>query len=291
MTIGRPIAGNQVYVLDQALNPAPVGIPGELGVGGIGVARGYLGQPGPTAARFVPDPFEPGARLYLTGDRAVQRADGSISFLGRADRQLKIRGIRVEPAEIERAIRDHPGVRDAAVVPWTAGADTRLAGFYVPANGDGPTAGALAAHLESCLPAYLVQSALTVIDRIPLTQGGKADHRALPAPVVSTPGPNLAPPETVVEERVADVWHDLLDVDAGRNDNFFHVGGHSLLAAQLVGRIGEEFGVELPLRAVFDRPTIAQQADAIEQAVHDEVAEMTESELKTQWTSHEESRA
>ncbi|WP_214324847.1 non-ribosomal peptide synthetase [Nonomuraea sediminis] len=292
VTIGGPITGNRVHVLDADLREQPAGIPGELYVGGTGVARGYLGQPALTAAAFLPDPFEAGGRLYRTGDRAVRRPDGTITFLGRVDRQVKIRGVRVEPGEIEHAITAHHGVADAAVTPWAVGGDLRLAGFFVPAVPDGPSPREVAEHLRERLPGYLVPSVLTAIDAIPRTASGKTDHRALPEPDASgaiAPEARTAP-RTVVEERLVEIWTELLGVEVGTGDDFFQAGGHSLLAARLVALVGEEFGVEVPLRGVFDRPTVAALAEAVEEQVRAEVERMTEEELRAECTSEEESR-
>jgi amino acid adenylation domain-containing protein len=259
--IGRPLANVRAYVLDARGRPAPVGVPGELFVGGTGVARGYGGRPGLTAAAFVPDPFgtEPGARLYRTGDRVRWLDGGVLDFIGRVDQQVKVRGYRIEPGEIESALRAHPAVRDAAVV---VRGGSRLAG-YVVADGDAVTPGDLRERLRGVLPGYMVPATVTVLDAFPLTPSGKTDRAALPDPEASEVA--YAAPETATEAELAGLWIALLGVErAGRGDDFFTLGGHSLLAAQLVARVREAFGVELPLRAVFAAATLEAQAARID---------------------------
>ena len=292
VTIGRPIVNNQVYVLDDNLRPVPVGMRGQLYVGGIGVARGYVGEPGRTASAFVPHPYRCGERLYRTGDRAMLRADGSIVFLGRLDRQLKIRGVRVEPGEVEHAMRTHPAVRDAATTVWTTpGGDQQLAGYFVPTEQDDPTASRLAEHLHAELPSYMVPAVLIAVPRLPRTPSGKVDHRALPAPDIemAVAQQGRIEPRTVTEERLVYIWGELLGVEAGVQNNFFEVGGHSLMAARLIARIGEEFDLELPLRTIFDRPTIAALAEVVEAQVRDLVTRMTDAELQAEYSEREES--
>ena len=263
LPVGRPIANTRVYVVDEALRPLPIGLPGELYAGGDGVARGYQGRPALTAAAFVPDPFSatPGARLYRTGDRARWRADGTIEFLGRVDAQVKIRGFRVEPGEVEAALRAHPAVREAAVVPGDDATGGRRLVAYVAGDTD---ADALRAHLRATLPEHMVPGAFVVMDALPLTPNGKVDRRALPAPE-SASAESYTAPATEAEGVLAGVWAGVLGVErVGRGDDFFALGGHSLLAVRLVSRVREVFGVELPVRTLFEAPTVAELAARIE---------------------------
>ncbi|HEX8431293.1 MAG TPA: amino acid adenylation domain-containing protein, partial [Longimicrobium sp.] len=266
--IGRPLSGAEVYVLDPALRPVAVGVPGEMFLASVGIARGYLGRPGLTAERFIPHPFsdEPGARVYRTGDRARWTAGGELEFMGRVDEQVKIRGFRVEPGEIESAIRGRHGVSDALVVARedTPG-HTRLVAYVVPREGSAPDVDALRAALEVTLPGFMVPSAFVVLDALPLTPNGKVDRRALPAPADDGAADAYVAPSTPTEEVLAGVWSDVLGAGrVGRSDQFFHRGGHSLLATQLVSRVREAFGVELPLRAVFESPVLGAMASEID---------------------------
>ncbi|HEX2191398.1 MAG TPA: amino acid adenylation domain-containing protein, partial [Longimicrobiaceae bacterium] len=254
---GRPLGTGPLYVLDSAGRPAPIGVPGELCVGGPSVARGYLGRPGPTAERFVPDPFSggAGARLYRTGDRVRWGADGVLEFLGRMDQQVKIRGFRIEPGEVEAQLAAHPTVREAVVAVREDGpGGKRLVGYAVPAADTAPEA--LLEHLRARLPEYMVPSALVLLDALPLTPTGKVDRRALPAP---EPGEaEYAAPRTPAEEILAGIWADVLGRErVGIHDDFFALGGHSLLATQVVSRAQAALGAELPLRALFESPTVA----------------------------------
>jgi amino acid adenylation domain-containing protein len=264
--IGTPIRGTRVYVLDPAGLPVPAGVPGELYAGGRGVARGYLNRPALTAERFVPDPFsaEPGARLYCTGDRVRWSADGVVEYLGRLDQQVKIRGFRIEPGEVEAVLRLHPAVADCAVVVREdVPGGRRLAAYVVGevAMDD------VRAHLRARLPEHMVPAAFVSLDALPLTANGKVDRRALPAPERAGDAGEYAPPRTPVEEVLAAVWAELLGVDrVGRDDGFFALGGHSLLAMRAVSRIREALGVELPLRALFEAPTVAELAQRLERA-------------------------
>jgi amino acid adenylation domain-containing protein len=261
--IGRPIANTRVYVLDARMRPVPVGVPGELYIGGEGLARGYLNRPELTAERFVPDPFgaSPEARLYRTGDRVRYRPDGNLEFLGRMDQQVKIRGFRVEPGEIEAALVRHAGVREAAVVAREGASGQRLVAYVVP-EGAPPGPDELRAFLQERLPAYMVPQAFVRLDSLPLTANGKVDRRGLPAPDDS--GSPASEPRSPVEGALAAIWAEALGVErVGIHDNFFELGGHSLLAARLISRVGAELGVELPLQALFDAPTVAELALAL----------------------------
>ncbi len=273
--IGRPTANVRAYVVDRELQPVPVGVPGELCIGGAQVARGYLGRPEQTLERFVPDPYsaEPGARMYRTGDRVRWLASGELEFLGRLDRQVKVRGFRIEPGEIEAALLAHPAVRDAAVVACADGPGaSRLVGYVVPAAGE-PSADALRAHLGTRLPGYMVPGTLVFLDALPVTASGKVDRGALPAPDGDA-GDGYAAPRTPTEEVLAAAWGTLLGRERiGRNDGFFALGGHSLLAAQVVSRIRQLFGVDLPLRTLFETPTLERLAARVEAARGEGVSE------------------
>ncbi|HEY0781983.1 MAG TPA: AMP-binding protein, partial [Thermoanaerobaculia bacterium] len=256
-SIGRPLAGSRAYVLDSTLQLMPFGVAGELCLGG-GLARGYLGRPELTAERFVPDPFagEPGTRLYRTGDRVRQRTDGEFEVLGRLDRQLKIRGFRVEPGEIEAVLLVSGPVREAAVVR-PDGADALAAYVTVGAEADAELAEVLLARLRRRLPSALVPASLKVLDALPLTPNGKVDRRALARLAIGVIGEEAAlPPSGHVEERLAAIWRDLLGervaLQIGRASRFFDVGGHSLSAARMLARVRTELGAELPLSAMFE---------------------------------------
>jgi amino acid adenylation domain-containing protein len=264
--IGAPTAGTRAYVLDEHLQPVPFGVPGELYLSGA-VALGYLHQPALTAARFVPDPFAgPGERMFRTGDRARRLADGSLLFLGRIDDQVKIRGYRIELGEIEAVLRAHPAVRDAAVLALpTAAGIPRLVAWYTardPAAGDPPAAAELQRHLLVQLPEHLVPRTFAPVPALPINPSGKLDRQAL-ARMVPPAGGDAAVPATPTQAAIAKIWSEVLEREAASiHDSFFDLGGHSLLATRVVGRINEALGVDLPLRRLFELPTIAQLADA-----------------------------
>ncbi|SDE77108.1 amino acid adenylation domain-containing protein [Myxococcus virescens] len=268
--IGRALTNVRMYVLDRELEPVPPGVPGELFIGGRGVARGYLGRPELTAERFVPSPFVDSERLYRTGDLARWRRDGNLEYLGRGDTQVKVRGVRIEPGEIEAALRAHPTVHDAVVhVREDVAGDKRLVAYVVPSSA--PDAGQLEAsalreHLRRNLPEYMVPAAFVSLAALPLTPSGKVDRKALPAPEASQLAlkRDSMPPATLMEARLAEVWQELLRVPAvGRHDNFFELGGHSLLATRVVARVRADFNVELSLRAFFEAPTVAALAERL----------------------------
>ncbi|HEU4454055.1 MAG TPA: amino acid adenylation domain-containing protein, partial [Longimicrobium sp.] len=264
--IGRPVANTQIHVLADDGAPAPVGLPGELFIAGRQVGLGYLGRPGLTAERFVPDPFsaEPGARMYRTGDRARWTAAGVVEYLGRLDFQVKVRGFRIELGEIEAALRRHPGVRDAAAVvrPGAGGADRIVA--YLVAGETPVDPDAVRAGLKRSLPDYMVPAAFVTVDALPLTPSGKLDRRALPEPPEEAAAEYVAP-RTPAEELLAGVWAEVLRRErVGAHDDFFLLGGHSLLAMRVVSRVRDAFGVEMPLRAVFEHPTVAGLAEEAE---------------------------
>jgi amino acid adenylation domain-containing protein len=260
--IGRPIANTQIYILDEDLNPTPIGVPGEIYIGGVGLARGYLGRPELTAERFVPNPFgADGSRLYRTGDRGRWRPDANIEFLGRVDHQVKIRGHRIEPGEIEAALSQHPAVRETVVVAREDQPDQRRLVAYVVAQAM-PTTTELRAHLRRSLPDYMVPEAFVTLEALPRTPNGKIDRRALPPPVGR---PDLeqsfVAPRTPTEEVLADIWAEVLGVDrVGVHDDFFELGGHSLLATQMLSRIHELLAIEIPVSAIFDHPSIGALA-------------------------------
>ena len=266
-SIGRPLAHLCARVLDPRGQPVPVGIPGQLYVGGAGLARGYLRRPGPTAAAFVPDPFgrEPGARLYATGDLVRRRPDGALDFLGRIDHQVKIRGFRIELGEIEAVLAGHPAVRSAVVVVREGELGAQLAGYAVA--GEEVTAGELRTFLEERLPAPMVPAAVAVLAELPLTPNGKVDRAALPEPdTAAGGGEGAVAPRTPVEELLQEIWTGLLGVEGiGVHDDFFRLGGHSLLGARMLARVRDALGVELPVSLVFDRPTLAGLAAAVEE--------------------------
>jgi amino acid adenylation domain-containing protein len=261
--VGRPISNTQIYILDRQFNPTPVGVPGELLIGGAGLARGYLTLPSITAEKFIPDPFSdlPGARLYRTGDLARYLPDGDIEFLGRMDHQLKIRGFRVEPGEIEVVLGQYPGVQEAVVMAQEyAPGDKRLVAYIVSQEDSGLTVTALRSYLKEKLPEYMVPSAFVMLDELPLTPNGKVERRALPLPDQARPELEqvFVAPRTALESVLAKTCGELLGLErVGINDSFFELGGHSLLATQLVSRLCELFQMELPLRAVFETPTIS----------------------------------
>ena len=272
--IGRPIAGARVLVLDPWGQPAPTAAPGEIHLGGSGLARGYWRRPDLTAERFVSDPFAttPGARLYRTGDLGRWLPGGVLDFLGRADQQLKIRGFRIEPGEVEGALRRHPKVRDAVVGAYQVGTDRRLAAWVVPHDRDGDEAsgalpGELQAFLRSRLPEHMVPSAIVALDALPLTVNGKLDRRALPDPESARHGEGVyEPPRTETESQLAALWQEVLGAErVGRGDRFLQLGGHSLVAMQLILRIRAAFGIEIPLNVLYSS-TLEEMAIAVASA-------------------------
>jgi amino acid adenylation domain-containing protein len=267
-SIGRPIHNTRIYLLDRRGQPVPQGVAGELYVGGAGVARGYLNRPELTAERFLPDPFRSdGESMYRTGDQARYRSDGAIEFLGRLDNQVKIRGYRIEIGEIEEALSHHPEVLACAVSVREDGPEKRLVGYVVPR--DGPSVSELRSFLKTTLPGYMIPPAFLFLDALPLTPNGKVDRRALPAPDQSRPDLEGAfqGPRNPVEETLAGIWAQVLGLErVGIHDNFFDLGGHSLLATQVFSRLRQAFRVGLPLRALFETPTIAALAAAVDTA-------------------------
>jgi natural product biosynthesis luciferase-like monooxygenase protein/amino acid adenylation domain-containing protein/non-ribosomal peptide synthase protein (TIGR01720 family) len=268
VTIGRPIDNLRAYVLDGALRPVPPGVRGELYVAGPGVARGYLGRADATAERFVPEPFgeEPGARMYRTGDVARWSPDGQLEYLGRADDQVKVRGARVEPGEVEASLALHPSVSRVAVVAHeSAPGDARLVAWVVLQPGQVLDAAVLRAFLKARLPDFMVPSAFEALEALPLTPSGKVDRRLLRARAAPTGNAvEYVAPATPEELALAGIWTELLGRPRiGARDDFFALGGHSLMAAQIVSRVRDALGVELPLTAVFESPTLAGLAEVV----------------------------
>ncbi|HEX7986679.1 MAG TPA: amino acid adenylation domain-containing protein, partial [Duganella sp.] len=263
--IGRPIDDLRLYILDRALNPVPVGVPGELYISGDGLARGYLRRPALSAERFLPDPHcrPPGARMYRSGDLGRFRADGTVEYLGRLDSQVKIRGFRIELGEIEAQLAACDGVREALVIAREdRPGDQRLAAYVLPATGQAPRAEALRDALARTLPDYMVPSHFVFLDQLPLTPNGKVDRQALPAPDTANSGAEHVAPRSPTEQALAAIWAEVLKVErVGVFDNFFALGGHSLLAVQLIERI-RQAGMASDVRTLFAAPTIAALAAA-----------------------------
>jgi amino acid adenylation domain-containing protein len=267
--LGRPLANSRVYVLDRWLSPVPLWVTGDLYVAGAGLARGYLGQAELTAERFIPDPWsaEPGGRMYRTGDLARHRPERVVEFLGRGDDQVKLRGYRIEPGEIEASLRRHPGVSQVAVVAREdEPGDKRLVAYVVPVEEPGPAAPELRSFVSKILPGYMVPADFVALRALPLTRNGKLDRRALPPPPKASGGEarESAIPDNPIEELLAEIWAEVLKVArVGSEDNFFDLGGHSLLATRVIARIREAFGVTLPVREIFDQPTVSRLAASI----------------------------
>lgn len=258
--VGRPVSNTELWVLDQYGQLLPAGVPGELHIGGDGLAREYLGRPGLTAEKFVPHPFSttPGARLYRSGDLARYLSDGNVDLLGRMDQQVKIRGFRIELGEIEAVLNEHAAVRESVVtVRQDVPGEKRLVA-YVVADSE-PVVHELRSWLRERLPENFVPAFFVMLDKLPITPNGKVDRRALPAPEQTASFvPETMAPRTAEEEKIAEIWSDVLDIKPiGIEANFFELGGHSLLATRVVTRISETFGVNLPLRVLFDSPTVA----------------------------------
>ncbi|MFN6572323.1 amino acid adenylation domain-containing protein, partial [Dendronalium sp. ChiSLP03b] len=264
--IGRPIANAQVYILDEYLQPVPIGVPGELHIGGASLARGYLNRNELTQEKFIAHPFDNQAhsRLYKTGDKARYLADGNIEYLGRIDNQVKIRGFRIELGEIEAILNQNADVQASCVIlREDIPGDKRLVAYIVPYSQQIPTTSELRQYLSNHLPLYMMPQALVILESLPLTANGKIDRRALPKPELDTTAEFVAP-RTPVEETLAQIWAQVLKIEqVGIHDNFFELGGHSLLATQIISRLQSAFGISLPLRYLFESPTIAQLSEAI----------------------------
>jgi len=268
--LGRPIANVQVFILRDNLVPACIGEAGELYIGGDGVSRGYLKEPALTGEKFIPHPYcnEPGKRLYRTGDRARYLANGQIQFLDRVDQQVKIRGFRIELGEIESTLLKHETVKEAAVVVRRdEDADERLVAYVVATKGQQLTSGELRTFLQTRLPDYMIPSIFVQLEYMPLTSNGKINRKELPEPTRGREG-NYIAPRNAVEEMLCGIWSEVLKVpEVGIHDEFFNLGGHSLLGKQVVTRVREDFGVEISLRSFFDSPTVAELSVVVIQAL------------------------
>jgi hypothetical protein len=266
--IGRPIANTQIYILDSRLQPVPIGVAGELYIGGAGVARGYLNRPDLTAERVLRDPFndKPGSTMYKTGDLGRYLADGNIEYLGRNDFQVKIRGFRIELGEIEAKLAAIDGVREAIVLAREdQPGHKRLVAYVVAQEGYAMDAVVLRATLAQELADYMLPSAFVMLAALPLTSNGKVDRKALPVPDMRRSEVGYVAPRTATEEALARIWEETLKLDkVGLHDNFFALGGHSLLATQVISKVRVTFKVDLPLRAIFEATTVACFADKID---------------------------
>jgi acyl carrier protein len=268
--IGRPIPDLKVYVLDKRLQPVPVGVSGELYVGGAGLGRGYLNRPELTSERFIPDPFSeaPGARLYKSGDVVRFLPNGDLEYLGRADQQVQIRGFRVEMGEIESVLRDHKTISQVVVlVREVQPGDQRLVAYFVPTPGHSVSISGLRRHIRTMLPEYMIPQYFIELKEIPLTPNGKVDRRALPEPKADRQTEeSYVEPRSEVEKRIASIWEGLLNIkNVGAHDNFFELGGHSLLLVRMQDSLRKSFGKELPMVEMFRHPTIAALAGFLTQ--------------------------
>ncbi|WP_415878280.1 amino acid adenylation domain-containing protein [Methylomonas sp. TEB] len=268
LAIGRPISNARLYILDSHLNPTPVGVAGELYIGGAGIVRGYLNRPALNAERFIPDPFQAGVgRLYKTGDLVRYRADGAIEFLGRIDQQVKIRGFRIELGEIEAQLLAHPDVKEAAVLAREdQPGDKRLVAYLVEEQLGTLVTDELKVRLKHALPDYMMPTAFVVLDEMPLSANGKLDRKKLPAPDIGEQlRKQYVAPRTETETLLAEIWREVLGVEkVGVEDDFFELGGHSLLATQLASRVAKRFAINLPLRSVFEAGNVATLAEIID---------------------------
>lgn len=285
-TIGRPIANTEVHILDESLRGVTFGTPGELYIGGVNVARGYRNRQDLTEEKFICDPFsaEAGARLYRTGDLARYLPTGEIAYLGRVDEQIKILGYRIEPTEIEAAIDRHPAIAASVVVARGSNcAEKRLTAYITMRNGSTPSAAELRDFLKTSLPDYMLPSLFAKLERLPLTANGKVDRAALPEPTIENTlrDDDFIAPRSPVETRLAKILCALLNLsEVSVNDNFFLLGGHSLLGTQLIAKIRSAFGVDMALRTLFDAPSIAELSSEIERLIFARVESMTEEEAQ-----------
>jgi amino acid adenylation domain-containing protein len=286
-SIGRPISNVQIYILDEKLHQVPVGVPGEIHIAGAGLGRGYLNAPELTAQKFIPNPFDPkpNGRLYKTGDLGCYLPDGQIAFRGRIDEQIKIRGYRIEPNEIVSLLAKHPTVQASAVLAReNASGDMQLVAYIVPRAGSSPTDKLLREFLNSQLPEYMVPAAFVRIDSLPVNANGKIDHSVLPAPNDSNclrGDIAYIAPRTAVEQRIAEIVAPLLGLDrVSVEDNFFMLGGHSLLGTQVIARTRDTFDVQLSLRSLFEAPTIEGVAAEVERLLHLRLEAMSEEQAE-----------
>jgi amino acid adenylation domain-containing protein len=283
-TIGRPVANTEAYLLDERLEPVPIGVIGELYLGSSSLARGYLKRSSLTAEKFIPHPYsrKPGARLYKTGDVARYNEDGTLQFLGRRDNQVKLRGFRIELGEIEAALRELPEVQEAVIKVWDE-EDKELVAYVVAAAEQEGLVNKLRSHLKRKLPGYMAPSEYVLLDQLPLTPNGKVDRRALPRPdqLGAELKDTYVAPGNPIEETIAAIWSRVLRRERiGIHDNFFDAGGHSLLITRVNAQLFEEFGIEIPLRELFDYPTIAELSGLIEGRLLKEVEAMSEQEVQ-----------
>ncbi|EDX70556.1 Condensation domain protein, partial [Coleofasciculus chthonoplastes PCC 7420] len=278
ISIGRPISNTQVYLLDAYWQPVPIGVIGELYIGGDGLARGYLNRPELTGEKFIANPFsnQPNARLYKTGDLARYRADGTIEFVGRVDNQIKLRGFRIELGEIEAVLSQYPQVKDTVVIVTEDQPGNKRLVAYCVSNSEQSITAELRSFLKTKLPDYMVPSAFVQLDAFPLTPNGKVDRRALPKPEIEeTLSTNFIPPRTATEEQLTRIWTSVLRIKPiGIHDNFFELGGHSLLATQVISRIRQNWEIELPLRCLFESPTIAELSKHLETKVWSQASQV-----------------
>jgi acyl carrier protein len=282
--IGRPAANAQIYVLDRWFNPVPENVIGELYISGDGLAQGYLNRSELTAERFVPNPFIAGQRMYKTGDLARRLTNGELEFLDRADDQVKLRGFRIELGEIEAVLSQHPGVSKSAVLlREDAPGDRRLVAYIVPSQETAPGISEMRRFLQERLPVYMMPTAFVQLENLPMTPNGKVDRRALPATSGRQRGWEVVyvAPETDVERAIAAIWQEVLRVGkVGINDNFFQLGGQSILAIQIIQRINQIFQVNLPMRVIFDEPTIVGLSVLVEEILIGRLEAKSESEFE-----------
>jgi acyl-coenzyme A synthetase/AMP-(fatty) acid ligase/acyl carrier protein len=262
--LGRPLPNTETYVLDDNLNPVPIGVPGELYIGGAGLAREYYNQPELTAQRFIPHPFQNNARLYKTGDRVCYHPDGTLEFLGRVDQQIKIRGFRIELGEIEARLMEHPQIEEAVVATRTDEYNTQhLDAYFSPS---GVTGEDIRNVLRDRVPDYMIPDTFTALSALPRTASGKVDRQSLPEPDLESDTQEYIAPRNSIESAIAQVFADLLHLEqVSVTANFFDLGGHSLLATQVISRLRSTFAVEIPLHYLFEAPTIADLAEQITQ--------------------------
>ena len=267
ISIGTPVGNTQFYILDKNLQPAPIGVAGELHIGGDGLARGYFNRPEMTAEKFIPNPCAPEKRIYKTGDLARYLPDGTVECLGRSDHQVKIRGFRIELGDIESALRQNSEINEALVMAREdVPGDKRLVAYLATPSGERLSISDLRDFLKAKLPEYMVPGAYVFLKKFPLTPSGKMDRKALPAPEQSRPdlGKQFVAPNTPLEIDIAQIWSDVFHLDQiGRDDNFFELGGHSLIAIQMIARLRQKLGVELPLPAIFKAPSVGRLAETI----------------------------
>ena len=287
-SIGRPIANTEVYILDEQLRQVRIGETGELHIGGAGLARGYLHQPELTAERFIRHPFSdaPDARLYKTGDLARFLPDGQIAFLGRADTQIKIRGRRIEPDEIVSVLNSHPAIQASVVSAREEPTGVKsLVAYIVSAASVQLTVDSLRTHLGTQLPDYMIPATIVVLESLPLTPNGKVDRDALPTPSVANTLRDTASsetePRTVIEQAMAEIVSGLLNLrQIGLDDNFFLMGGHSMLGAELIERVAHTFEIDLSLLTLFEGPTVRQMSEAVERAIVEKVETMSDKDAQ-----------